>query len=146
MRAPVRVSNVLYRGTSLPRRLPAVSTAYPREMCTAGKGEADSMGDRHRSDRQELESLFPWLHWGFRDGEEVSGYCLAAAKRTTDAMKRIPFSSVEDQLEARNFTVGEFKEGEQLGEQEEGEEARGERGAQQKPGESARVGKTCETA
>jgi hypothetical protein len=44
---------------------------------------------------------FPWLHWGFRDGEEVNGYCLPTVMKVAETMKRIPFSSVEDQMEAR---------------------------------------------
>ena len=54
---------------------------------------------------------FLWLQWGFRDAEDVASYCIPSAQRTVDAMRRIPFSTVEEQLDARGFTVGEFKEG-----------------------------------
>ena len=68
--------------------------ATGRNDGAAGGGEA-----RDRAPRRPIN--FPWLHWGFRDGEEVSGYCLPTAMKVVHTMRKVPFSSVEDQLEAR---------------------------------------------
>ena len=62
-----------------------------------------------------LPQRFPWLHWGFRDRLEVQSWCLPNAQKVASAQIKIALGSslgsVEAQLEAREATVGEFKEG-----------------------------------
>ena len=69
--------------------------------------------ERHLRRYMELppEQQFPYLHWGFRDGGEVKAWCLPTVMKARETMDKIPYSSVESQLESRGLTEGEFKEG-----------------------------------
>ena len=88
------------------RLLQRRQAAWTQRALSSGGADATGRNDgaaggeaRDRAPRRPIN--FPWLHWGFRDGEEVSGYCLPTAMKVVHTMRKVPFSSVEDQLEAR---------------------------------------------